>query len=218
MPSSTAKERSRFRRTRELGQSARFEPERLSSPLGREQSAPGGREDPQRIQVLDRKREHARGCREETRLQAARHVLRRDLIDQADEIVRVQAEQVVLDADHARAARAEPVEVVHFAGVAAEELGVHGVHGGEVLGDVCEGQGGEAVVPVVEDLLAFVEDEGAAALFGAEEAADEVQDGGAGVAGEVGEEAEEEAGGPVEEDDLWAEVESGICRERLVVS
>ena len=95
---------------------------------------------------------------------------------------------------------------------------MHGVHGGEVLGDVCEGQGGEAVVPVVEDLLAFVEDEGAAALLGAEEAADEVQDGGAGVAGEVGEEAEEEAGGPVEEDDFGAEVEIGVCRERLVVS
>ncbi len=42
-------------------------------------------------------------------------------------------------------------------------------------------------MPVVEDLLAAVEDESAAALFGAKEAADEVKDGRAGVAREIGE-------------------------------
>ncbi len=39
----------------------------------------------------------------------------------------------------------------------------------------------------LENLLAAVEDESAAACFGAEEAADEVKDGRAGVAREIGE-------------------------------
>ena len=73
-------------------------------------------------------------------------------------------------------------------------------------------------MPVVEDLLAAIEDEGVAALFRAEEAADEMQDGRAGVAGEVGEQAEEEAGGAVEEDDFRAEIEIGVFRGRLLVS
>ena len=73
-------------------------------------------------------------------------------------------------------------------------------------------------MPVVEDLFAFIEDECAAALFGAEETADEVQDGRARVAGEVGEEPEEEAGGAVEEDDFGAEVEIGVLSNRLLVA
>ena len=77
----------------------------------------------------------------------------------------------------------------------------------------------EAVVPVVEDLLAgeFAELAAGAALLDAEEAGDEVQRRRARVAGEVGEEPEEEAGGAVQEDHLGAEVEVGVLRERLLV-
>ena len=193
----------------------RCEPE---SSLSRQQSTTGIRKDRQRIEIRGRKGRHARRQRAQLRLQAARHILRRDLIQQTDEIVGVQTELIVLDPHDARAARAERIEVVHLAGIAAQEHGVHAVHGDEVVRDVCECQRSEAVVPVVEDLLAFVEDESAAALLGAEEAAYEMQDGGAGVAGEVGEQPEEEAGGAVEEDDFRAEVEIRVFRRRLLVS
>ncbi len=98
------------------------------------------------------------------------------MINQAGEIGGLGTEQAVRDvvANDAGAGGAERVEVVDFAGVAAQEHGGGTVHGGEVVGDVRECEGGEAVVPVVEDLLAGAEGEGAAGLLDAEEAGDEV--------------------------------------------
>lgn len=185
--------------------------------MRRQQGTPSRLEDAQRIQILNRKRHHARRQRADLALQATRHVLGRDLIHETDKVVGIQTEQAVRDAHDARAAGAERVEVVDLAGVAAQQHGAHAVHGDEVLRDVGEGQRGQAVVPVVEDALAAGGNEGAAALLGAEEAADEVQGRRAGVAGEVGEEAEEEAGGAVEEDDLGAVVKVWVLRDRLLV-
>ena len=110
------------------------------------------------------------------------------MINQADEIGGLRTEQAACDVEarDASAGGAKRVEVVDFAGIAAQEHGRGTVHGGEVVGDVCERQGSEAVVPVVEDLLAGAEGKGTAGLFDTEEAGDEVQDGWAGVTGEIG--------------------------------
>ena len=151
-------------------------------------------------------------------MQAARHVLRRDLIYQTDKIVDIQSELIVFDTNDTRRVRADPIEIVHSAGIAAQEHGIHAIHGDEVFCDVQERQRSQAVVPVVEDLLAAVEDEGAAALFGAEEAADEMKDGRPGVAREIGKQSEEEAGSTIEEDGFGAEVEIRVLRGRLLVS
>ncbi|KAL9133735.1 MAG: hypothetical protein Q9175_005090 [Cornicularia normoerica] len=129
----------------------------------------------------------ARRRRAKLRLQAARQILRGDLIYQTDELVGTQNKCVFVDIDtsHTVAARAEPMEVVHLASIAAYEHGTYAVNGGEILSNVCECQRGQAVTPTVENVLAFIKDEYAVALFGVEEAVYEMQDGMTGVAGEI---------------------------------
>ena len=175
--------------------------------LRRQQSTPSRLKDIQRVKILRRKRRHTRRQRAQLRLQATRHVLRRNLIDQTDKIAGLRTEQTVLDAHDARAARTERIEIIYFARIAAQKHGRRTVHGRKVVGDVRERQRGEPVVPVVEDDLAASGDEGVAALLDAEEAGDEVEGGRADVAGEVWEEAEKEAGGAVQEDDFGAVIE-----------
>ena len=186
--------------------------------LRREQSAPSVLEDRQRIEILSRKLRHTRRQRAQLRLQATRHILRRNLIDQTGEIISLRTEQTVLDPHDARAARAEGVEIVHFARIAAQKHGRTAVHGRKVVGDVCERQRGEPVVPVVEDNLAASGLEGGAALLHAEEAGDEVEGGRTDVASEVWEEAEKEAGGAVQEDDFGAVIEIRVLGNRLLVT
>ena len=97
---------------------------RPQKSLRGQQSTPRRLEDIQSIEILRRKRRHTRRQRAQLRLQATRHILRRDLIDQTDEVASLGTEQAVRDAHDARAAGgAEGVEIVDFARVAAQEHG-----------------------------------------------------------------------------------------------
>ena len=73
-------------------------------------------------------------------------------------------------------------------------------------------------MPVVEDDFAASGREAVAALLHAEEAGDEVEGRRTDVAGEVWEEAEKEAGGAVQEDDLGAVIEIGVLGNGLLVT
>ena len=72
-------------------------------------------------------------------------------------------------------------------------------------------------MPLVGDGFAAVEFEGITLLLGAEEGADDHEVGGANVAAKVREQAEEKAGGAVEEDDFRAEVEVWVLGSGLLV-
>ena len=118
---------------------------------------------------------------------------------------------------------AQGVEVVH-AHVSADEFGIHAVHGDEVVGDVGERQGSEAVVPFVGEALAAGELEcgvrgPGVGLYSAEERADVFQIGRGRVAVfEIREKAEEETGRTIEEYYLGTKVEVGVGRFGLSVS
>lgn len=73
-------------------------------------------------------------------------------------------------------------------------------------------------MPVVEDLLAASEDEACAALLHAEEAGDEVESGGPDVAGKIREQAEEEAGSAVQQNDFRTVIEIFIFGNGLLVT
>ncbi len=107
-----------------------------ASSFSAQQSTSGGRKDPQRVQILSRKQRHARRQRAQLRLQAARHILCRDLIYQTDEIVDIQSKLIVFDTNDTRRVRADPIEIIHSAGIAAQEHGIHAIHGDEVFCDV----------------------------------------------------------------------------------
>ena len=191
---------------------------RPKNSLRRQQSAPSILKHIQRIEILRREQRHTRRQRAQLRLQTTRHILRRNLVYKTNEIASLCTEQIILNPHDARPTSAQPVEIVHFARIAAQKHGRHAIHSRKVVRDVRERQRREAIMPIVEDDFAGARGKGAPALLDAEEARDEVERGRADVAGEVWEEAEEEAGGAVEEDGLGAVVEVWVLGDGLLVA
>ena len=190
-----------------------------SDPSSRQKRTPRTRENGQSIQLRNREGPHLLRQGAQLTLQTTRHILRRNLIEQADDVIRVGTQQAVLHAHDTSTTCAQRVEVVGLARVAAEEDRRAAVHGDEIVRDVREGKGREAVVPVIRDALAAAEDEGVAGFLGAEERADVQEVGRRDVAVcEVREEAEEEGGGAVEQDYLGAVVEVGVLGDGLLVA
>ena len=165
-----------------------------------------------RTQLPRRPRDHLHRQRQHP-TQTTRHILRRELIQQALDRSRIPCQ---LPATDRAAKRAQGVEVPE-PGVPAEQHGVREVLREDLGADVQVRVRADAVVPVGRDLLGDVGPAAVAVGDGAEEGGDGREVGGPGGA-EGGEELVEEGGRAVEEERLGAVVEVAVLGFRLRVA
>ena len=106
-------------------------------------------EDRQRIQLRrrelhDRRRQSTQAC-----LNATWHVFRRNLVDQANDLLLCSAcKFAVGDTTDPIAGGAQRVEII-LPHISTQQHGIHPIHSDEVIGYVCEGKGMLAVVPFI---------------------------------------------------------------------
>ena len=87
----------------------------------------------------------------QARLNATRHVLRRDLVDQANDVLlRSACEFTAGDTTDSLAGGPQRVEIIR-SHVPAQQHGVHPIHGDKVISDVRERKGMLAVMPLIRE-------------------------------------------------------------------
>ena len=166
-----------------------------------------------RIQLPRRKSNHLRRKRKHP-AQAIRHIIDRQLVQQANDIIRIETKLPIRD----RGAEApHGIEVV-LAHVAPKQYRMLRVHGHEVVGHVYQGHGSTTVEPLVWNLLGVVEDEFAAADVRCSEKGFLDREVGITLNAKGREELEEEGCRAVQEDGLGAKVEVGVVGLGLVVA